>query len=129
MLEFKVEHQENYASFWDFDVKIENGIFVYIFFDKRNKSQFFIMWVPYLLSTTPFTVLKGSILLEHLGITRCTLRLNDIILRASEFSSKIIVKDGNSTALTKQLRKTFNRYPVFFQKFGKTHVFLLKYIK
>ena len=85
--------------------------------------------MPYLLSTTPSTVLKGSILLEHLGITRCTLRLNDIILRASESSSKIIAKDGNSTALTKQLRKTFNRYPVIFQKFGKTHVFLLKYIK
>lgn len=128
-LELKAELQENHAPLWDLDVKIENGIFAYILFNKSDKSQFFIMRVIYLLNNISSKIFKDVIFLEHRGITRYLLRHDDVILRAPELSSKMIAKGGHRTALTKQLRKTFHRYLSIFQKFNKTHDFLLKHIK
>ena len=69
------------------------------------------MQVPYLLSNIPSTNFKGSIFLEYLGITRCTLRLNDVILRASEPSSKMIAVSSSVSSIS------------IFQKFGKPIIF------
>ena len=100
-LELKAELQENHAPLWDLDVKIENGIFAYILFNKSDKSQFFIMRVIYLLNNISSKIFKDVIFLEHRGITRYLLRHDDVILRAPELSSKMIAKGGHRTALTK----------------------------
>ena len=41
-LELKLEHSGTHATFLDLDIKIEDGIFVYKLFDKRDKFPFFI---------------------------------------------------------------------------------------
>ena len=49
-LELKVEHQGSYASFLDLELKIDNSIFVYKLFYKRDKFPFFIFRVSILSS-------------------------------------------------------------------------------
>ena len=48
--QLKVEHKGNHVSFLDLDIKIENNVFVYKLFDKRDKFPFFIVQIPYLSS-------------------------------------------------------------------------------
>ena len=67
--------------------------------------------MPLLSSNVPSIVLLNSIFSELLRIARCTLRLNDFILRASELFSGVMSQGGNRAILTKQLRKDFHRYP------------------
>ena len=42
-LELRVEHQGNHASFLDLDIEIEDSVFVYKLFDKRDKFPFFVV--------------------------------------------------------------------------------------
>ena len=61
----------------------------------------------------------GSVFSELLRIASCTLRLSDLIPRASELFSRMIAQGRNRTTLTKELRKAFYRCPDIFQNFGK----------
>ena len=49
-LDLKVERQGNHASFLDLDIKVEDSIFVYKPFDKRDKFSLFIVGIPHLSS-------------------------------------------------------------------------------
>ena len=40
-LELKIEHSGMHATFLDLDIKIENWMFIYKLFDKRDKFSFF----------------------------------------------------------------------------------------
>ena len=73
-LELKVEHQGNYDSVLDLDVKIEDSVFVYKFCNKRDKFPFFIFRMPHLSSNMPSTIFYGSVFSELLQIARFTLR-------------------------------------------------------
>ena len=42
-LELKLEKSETNATILDLDIKIEDGIFVYKLFNKRDKFSFFIV--------------------------------------------------------------------------------------
>ena len=64
----------------------------------------------------PSTISSGSIFSELLWIARCSLRTDDVIPRDSDLFSKMIAQGGNRSALPKQLKKTFHRYPNVFQK-------------
>ena len=77
--------------------------------------------MPHLSSNIPFTISSGSIFSELLRMAKCSLRTKNVIPRASDFFSRMIVQDGNRATLTKQLKRAFHRYPNVFQKFGKTH--------
>ena len=77
--------------------------------------------MPHLSSNISSTIYSGSIFSELLQIVRCSLRTDGFIPRASDLFSGMIAQDRNTAALTKQLRKTFHRYPDVFQKFGITH--------
>ena len=77
--------------------------------------------MPHLSSSIPSTISSGSIFSELVKMARCSLRTKNFIPRASDLFSRMIVQDGNRATLTKQLKTTFHRYPIFFQKLGKTH--------
>ena len=120
-LDLKVERQGNHVSFLDLDIKVEDSVFVYKPFDKRDKFSLFIVRIPHLSSNIPSTISSGSIFSELLWIARCPLRTYDFIPWASDFLSRMIVEGGNRAALTKQIKNTFLRYQNVFQKFGITH--------
>ena len=69
----------------------------------------------------PFTTFHGFIFSELPRITKCTLRSNGFIPRASYLFSRMIVQGGNSKTVTKQRKKTFYCYLTVFQKFGKSY--------
>ena len=59
-LELRVEHQGNHVPFLDLDIKIDDCIFVYKLFDKREKFPFFIFRVSSLSSNISSTIFYGS---------------------------------------------------------------------
>ena len=120
-LDLKVERQGNHVSYLDLDIKVEESVFVYKPFDKRDKFSFFIVRIPHLSSNIQSTVSSGCIFSELFWIARCPLRTYDFIPWASDLLSRMIASGGNRAALTKQLRKTFLHYQNIFQKFGITH--------
>ena len=77
--------------------------------------------MPHLSSNIPSTISSGSIFSEYLRMARCSLRTKNVLPRASDLVSRMIVRDGNRATLTKQLKTAFHHYPNVFQKFGKTH--------
>ena len=77
--------------------------------------------MPHLSSNIPSTFSSGSMFSELLQMARCSRRTKNFIPRACDLFSRMIVQDGNRATQTKQLRKTFHRYPNVFQKFGKSH--------
>ena len=77
--------------------------------------------MPHLSSNIPSTISSGSIFSELLRMAKCCLRTKNFIPRAFDLFSRMIVQDGTTAALTKQLKTAFHRYPHVFQKFGKTH--------
>ena len=71
--------------------------------------------MPHLSSNKPFTIFYGSIFSELLRITICTLRINEFIPKAFHLFSRMIAPGGNRATLTKQMKKTFHRYPSVLQ--------------
>ena len=87
-LDLKVERQGNHVSFLDLDIKTEDCF-------QRDKFPLFIVRMPHLSSNIPSTISSGSIFLELLRITRCSLKTKNFIPRASDLLSRMIVQDGN----------------------------------
>ena len=116
-LELKVEHLGNHATFLDIDIKIENGKFIYKLFDKRDQFPFFIVRMPHLLSNIPSSIFYGSILSEFLRIARCTLKLDDFIIRGKELFVRMVSQGGNTTLINKQIKKAAFRHPEAFITF------------
>ena len=92
-LQLKLKYSKTYATFLDLDIKIENGIFVYKLFDKREKFLFFIVHMPHFQRNIPSTILYGSISSDFLRIARSTLKQEHFLSRASEFIQKCYRKE------------------------------------
>ena len=60
-LGLKLEQSGIHTTFLHLDIKIENGIFVYKFFDKRDKFPLFIVPMAHFRSNIPSTIYCGSI--------------------------------------------------------------------
>jgi len=119
-LELKVEHQGLHATFLDLDITVENGLFIYKLFDKRDAFPFFIVRMPHLSSNIPQNIFYSSIFSELLRIARCTLLFNDFIVRASQLIDRMKSQGGEVRLLKKQVGKAVCRYPDAFNKYGKT---------
>ena len=65
-LDLKVERQGSHVSFLDLDIKVEDSVFVYKPFDKRDKFSLFIVRMPHLSSNIPPTISSGSMFSELL---------------------------------------------------------------
>ena len=67
-LELKVEHSGNHATFLDLDITLNDGVFTYKLFDKRDAFPFFIVRMPHLDSNIPSFIFYGTFLSETLRI-------------------------------------------------------------
>ena len=84
-----------------FDNKIEDSVFVYKLFERRDKFPFCIVRMLDLSSNITSTIFYGSIFLELLRIAR----INDYIPKTSDFFSRMIAQGRNKATLIKQLKK------------------------
>lgn len=89
---------------------IEEKIFAYELFDKRDKFPFFIACMPYLLSDIPSSIFYDSIFSEFLQIARSTLRLTDFVPKASQLYTRMKTQGGNKASILCQIKKAFQRY-------------------
>ena len=128
-LDLKLEHSGTHATFLDLDIKIEDGIFVYKLFDKRDKLPFFIVCIPHVEINIPSTKFYGSIFSGFLCITRCMLKLEHFLPRSSELYSRMLSQGANQHCINKQILKSFQRYPDVLKKYGKNYNKLLQELK
>ena len=119
-LQLKVENHGTHATFLDLDISIENNIFRYKLFDKRDAFPFFIVRMPHKDSNIPSIIFYSSIYSEILRISRCTLLLEDVIPRISELFKRMLNQGAEKSFLNKQIVKCFKRFPDTFMKFGKS---------
>ena len=119
-LELKCEHQGSHATFLDLEINIENNIFVYKLFDKRDTFPFYIVRMPDLSGNIPKHVFYGSVMSEFLRIARCTLRYSDFLPSAISLFKRMIGQGGSKSLILKQISKAINRHPLPFTKYAKS---------
>ena len=90
--------------FLDLDITIDDNIFVYKLFDKRDKFHFFTVRIP-------LSIFCGSIFSEFLRIAQCTLRLKDCLRKASQFYTRMITQGGNKSSILRQIKKSIPNIP------------------
>ena len=78
-LQLKCEHKGDHATFLELDIKIEDDMFKYKLFDKRDAFPFHIVRMPDASGNLPHHVFYGSILCELLRIARATLNYDDFL--------------------------------------------------
>ena len=127
-LDLKVEHHGVHASFLDLDITVENNIFRYKLFDKRDAFPFSIVRMPHADSNIPSCIFYSSIFSEILRIARSTLLFEDLAPRISELFSRMRKQGACDRYLKKQIVKCFLRFPTSFSRYGKSvEVFLSEF--
>ena len=64
-LEQKIAHKWEHAVFLGLDLTVDDDIFVYKLFDKRDKLSFFIVCMPYLSINILSSIFYGLILIDQ----------------------------------------------------------------
>ena len=115
----KCEHQGTHATFLELDIRIvDDNIFDYKLFDKRDDFPFSIVRMPDLSGNIPSFIFYGSIMSEFLRIARCTRQVENFIPRAKSLCDRMVMQGGSKDGALKQVRKAILRHPVPFQKFN-----------
>lgn len=83
-LELKAEHQGNHACFLKLHTSVNNNIFVYRLFDKRDTFSFTIVQMPHTDSNIPQNILYSTIMEKTLKTSRLTLFLGDFFPKSKE---------------------------------------------
>ncbi|WP_456235821.1 hypothetical protein [Soonwooa purpurea] len=117
-LELKCEHNGSHATFLDLDIAVEEGIFVYKLFDKRDAFPFNIVRMPHKSSEIPSYIFYGAILSEGLRIARATLRFGDFLPKVSALVTRMINQGGENYKIFRQLNKAMTRYPDVFMRYN-----------
>ena len=109
-LDLKCEHEGDYATFLDLEIKIIDNIFVYKLFDKRDGFPFFIVRMPDLNGNIPLHVFYGSVMSEFVRIARSSLRYSDFLLAARSLFNRMLKQGGTRNMLLQQISKATNRH-------------------
>ena len=120
-LELKLEHSRTRATFLDLAIKIEDRIFFYKLFGKRDKFIFFIVRMPHIESNIPSTIFYDSIFSEFLRIARFTLKLEHFLPTSLELYSRMLSQGANQKCINKEIVKGFPRYPNVLRKYCKNY--------
>ena len=116
-LQLKREHEGVHATFLELDISVDNDIFVYKLFDKRDDFPFSIVRMPDLTGNIPSNMFYGSIMSEFLRIARCTLLLKDFVPRAKKLFERMTNQGGTKSRVLQQIRKAMLRHPEPFKKY------------
>ena len=84
---------------------IEDNIFAYKPFNKRNMFPFFTVHMPFLPSNILLSILYGSLFSEFHRIAQCMLRLTDFVSRASQLYTRMVTKGGKKAGILCQIKK------------------------
>ena len=119
-LELKCEHDGSHATFLDLDIRIEDGLFVYKLFDKRDAFPFQIVRMPDKGSNIPAYIFYGTILSEYLRIARCTLSFSDFIPKITALVQRMVRQGASIFKVIRQFHKAMTNHPEFFINFDMT---------
>ena len=121
-MELKPEHQGLHATFLEIETNIENSIFVYKLYDKRDDFPFSIVKMPYLSSNIPYNIFYNTILSEILRIARCSLLYKDFLFKARELCQRmrnqgadVIFGKSSLLRFIKKHSSNFRKYNVPFK--------------
>ena len=128
-LQVKCEHEGQHATFLELDITIENGIFVYKLFDKRDEFPFSIVRMPDLSGNIPDHVFYGSVMSEFLRIARATLFYHDFIPKAKELFIRMVNQSGEKHKVLLQLKKAITKHNLPFSRYQKCAADILKDIE
>ena len=119
-LEVKCEHEGNHATFLELDVSVQDGLFIYKLFDKRDDFPFFIVRMPDLSGNIPDHVFYGSVMSEFLRISRATLLYPDFLYKAKQLLTRMLNQNGDHSKLILQLKKAITRNNDIFSRYKKS---------
>ena len=116
-LELKVEHTGQHASFLNLDITMEENIFVYKLYDKRDAFPFTIVRMPEITSNIPQSIFYSAFVGEVLRIARSTLRLLDFLPRAKELINRMTKQGAKGYTSQRFLRRLILNHPENFSQF------------
>ena len=116
-LELKVEHSGSHASFLNLDITINEGLFVYKLFDKRDDFPFSIVRMPYVSSNIPESIFYSAMVGEFLRIARSTLLFSDFLPKTRELIHRLKNQGAVQHTSIRHLRKIIQRHPDDFSHF------------
>ena len=117
-LELKVEHCGCHASFLNLDITIEDNIFVYKLYDKRDNFPFHIVRMPHRCSNIPQNIFYSSLVGEFLRIARSTLKSRDFFPRVKDLLKRMRNQGATLEMSRRFLKKLINSHPNSFKQFS-----------
>ena len=120
-LQVKCEHDGQHATFLELDISIQDGLFIYKLFDKRDDFPFFIVRMPDLSGNIPDHIFYGSIMSEFLRIARASLLYHDFLSKAKELFNRMLNQTGNKNMILLQLKKGFINHTDIFERYHKSY--------
>ena len=128
-LELKCEHKGTSAAFLDLHIEINDSLFIYKLYDKRDSFPFHIVRMPDRSSNIPSHIFYGTISSEFLRIARSTLLFKDFLPRAVNLSKRMLNQGGEQQKIFRQYTKTMSNYIDVFQKYDNTPKVINELIK
>ena len=119
-LELKLESSGMEASFLCLHIAIENGIFVYKLYDKRDGFPFSIVRMPYASSNIPESIFYSAMVGEILRVAHSTLRYEDFLPKATELINRLNNQGAKRNLSRRNFLKLFNRHSEEFRKYNRT---------
>ena len=116
-LELKEEHSGSEASFLSLFININEGIFVYKLFDKRDGFPFSIVRMPYISSNIPESIFYSAMVGEFLRIARSTLLFSDFLPKTRELIHRLKNQGAVQQTSIRHLRKIIQRHQDDFSHF------------
>ena len=98
------------ASFLDLDIRVEDRVFVFNQYDKRDAFPFSIVRLPFVCSNMPSKIFYSSISAEILRIGRTSSAATDFISRSRLVLDRMAKQGSDITRVRKALVKMFNNH-------------------
>ena len=96
ILELKLEHQGEHATFLDLEITIADNVFIYKLFNKREKFPFFIVRMLHLSSNIPSSIFYSSI-------------FSEFVTKGFQLYTRTIRHGGNKASILPQYCKTYDK--------------------
>ena len=125
-LELKLEHEGTHAAFLHLDITIQDSIFIYKLYDKRDAFPFHIVRMPHKSSNIPQSIFYSALVGEFLRIARSTLRLADFLPKAHDLTTRMQNQGANQQTSLRFIRKLMINHPEDFNQFSVSREELLQ---
>ena len=116
-LELKEEHSGSHGTFLSLEINMQEGLFVYKLFDKRDAFPFSIVRMPYISSNIPESIFYSAMVGEFLRIARSTLLFTDFLPKTRELIHRLNNQGAVQHTSIRHLRKIIQRHPDDFAHF------------